>query len=96
MQEIPAGSRSGKHRHMTEEQILIIDGKGYDVHDGQRFDWERGDLVSIPAMTAHQHFSGDPEKPALFLSSMPSVGVDLGLGGIEQLEDAPEYTNDDG
>jgi hypothetical protein len=25
------------------------------------------------------------------LSSMPSVGVALGLGGIEQLEDAPEY-----
>ncbi|HWH78256.1 MAG TPA: cupin domain-containing protein [Candidatus Binatus sp.] len=93
MQEIPPASRSGKHRHMTEEQVLIIDGQGYDVHDGSRWNWERGDLVSIPAMTEHQHFNLDPNKPVLLLSSMPSVGVGLGLGGIEQMEDAPEFAN---
>ena len=91
MQEIPPGSHSGKHRHMTEEQILVIEGRGYDIHDGARWDWERGDLVSIPAMAEHQHFNGDAHNPVLLLSSMPSVGVALGLGGIEQLEDAPEY-----
>jgi len=91
MQEIPPGSRSGKHRHMTEEQILVIEGRGYDVHDGKRWNWERGDLISIPAMAEHQHFNADENDPALLLSSMPSVGVALGLGGIEQLEDAPEY-----
>jgi len=91
MQEIPSGSRSGKHRHMTEEQVLVIQGRGYDVHDGKRWEWATGDLVSIPATTEHQHFNADPDQPALILSSMPSVGVGLGLGGIEQLEDAPEY-----
>ena len=91
MQEIPPGSRSGKHRHMTEEQVLVIKGRGYDVHDGQRWDWETGDLVSIPAMAEHQHFNADENQPALLLSSMPSVGVALGMGGIEQLEDAPEF-----
>ena len=90
MQEIPPGSRSGKHRHMTEEQVLVIKGHGYDIHDGTRWDWETGDLVSIPAMAEHQHFNADPDNPALMLSSMPSAGVALGLGGIEQLEDAPE------
>jgi gentisate 1,2-dioxygenase len=91
MQEIPPGSRSGKHRHMTEEQILVIEGRGYDVHDGTRWNWERGDLISIPAMAEHQHFNGAAKDSVLLLSSMPSVGTDLGLGGIEQLEDAPEY-----
>ena len=91
MQEIPHGSRSGKHRHMTEEQVLVIEGRGYDVHDGKRWNWERGDLISIPAMEEHQHFNADENSPVLLLSSMPSVGVGLGLGGIEQLEDAPEY-----
>jgi gentisate 1,2-dioxygenase len=93
MQEIPPGSRSGKHRHMTEEQVLVIKGRGNDVHDGTRWDWETGDLVSIPAMAEHQHFNADPDLPALLLSSMPSAGVALGLGGIEQLEDAPEYAD---
>jgi quercetin dioxygenase-like cupin family protein len=93
MQEIPPGSRSGKHRHITEEQILVIEGRGYDIHDGSRWDWERGDLISIPAMAEHQHFNADPDHSVLLLSSMPSAGVALGLGGIEQLEDAPEYVD---
>ena len=42
-------------------------------------------------MAEHQHFNADANNPVLLLSSMPSVGVALGLGGIEQLEDAPEY-----
>ena len=78
---------------MTEEQVLVIKGRGNDVHDGKRWDWETGDLVSIPAMAEHQHFNADPDHPALLLSSMPSAGVALGLGGIEQLEDAPEYAD---
>lgn len=91
MQEISPGSRSGKHRHMAEEQILVISGRGYDIHDGKRWAWEQGDLINIPSMTEHQHFNADAQQPVLLLSSMPSVCTDLGLGGIEQLEDAPEY-----
>jgi hypothetical protein len=44
-------------------------------------------------MAEHQHFNADPDHPALLLSSMSSVGVGLGLGGIEQLEDAPAYSD---
>jgi hypothetical protein len=41
-------------------------------------------------MTEHQHFSTG-EDPALLLSATPSHYTFLGLGGIEQLEDAPEF-----
>ena len=44
-------------------------------------------------MVEHQHFNADADHPVLLLSSMPSVGVGLGLGGIEQLEDAPEFAD---
>ena len=90
MQEIPAGGRSGKHRHAAEEQVFVIQGRGYDIHDGERWNWEKGELVAIPSMADHQHFNSDDRQPALLLSSMPSLYTDLGLGGIEQLEDAPE------
>jgi gentisate 1,2-dioxygenase len=74
---------------VAEELILVLEGKGYDIHDGERWNWQQGDLICVPAMTTHQHFSlGD--SPALLLSSSPSVYADLGLGGIEQFEDAPE------
>ena len=32
MQEIPAGGSSGKHRHMSEECVFVVEGKGYDMH----------------------------------------------------------------
>jgi quercetin dioxygenase-like cupin family protein len=93
LQEIPAGSRSGKHRHMAEEQIFVLNGRGYDIHEGERWNWDTGDLINIPPMTEHQHFSTDMENPSLLLSSMPSLCTDLGVGGIEQLEVAPEYAD---
>ena len=32
MQVIPPGSRSGKHRHLAEECLYVVEGSGYDLH----------------------------------------------------------------
>ena len=32
MQIIPPGSKSGKHRHLAEECLYVLEGKGYDMH----------------------------------------------------------------
>jgi gentisate 1,2-dioxygenase len=32
MQVIPPGSRSGKHRHLAEECLYVLEGYGYDLH----------------------------------------------------------------
>ena len=32
MQIIPPGSRSGKHRHLAEECLYVLEGHGYDMH----------------------------------------------------------------
>ena len=32
MQVIPPGSRSGKHRHLAEECLYVVEGFGYDLH----------------------------------------------------------------
>jgi quercetin dioxygenase-like cupin family protein len=32
MQIIPPGSRSGKHRHLAEECLYVLEGRGYDMH----------------------------------------------------------------
>jgi quercetin dioxygenase-like cupin family protein len=29
---IPPGSRSGKHRHLAEECLYVVEGRGYDLH----------------------------------------------------------------
>ncbi len=32
MQIIPPGSHSGKHRHLAEECLYVLEGRGYDLH----------------------------------------------------------------
>lgn len=32
MQVIPPGSRSGRHRHLAEECLYVVEGHGYDLH----------------------------------------------------------------
>lgn len=90
-QELSPGGRSGKHRHVGEEVHKILKGRGYDVHNGARWDWQEEDIVSIPINTVHQHFNADPRHPATFISFQSRIYHHIGHGGIEHLEDAPEY-----
>lgn len=90
IQEIPPGGRSGKHRHVSEEVHFILEGKGYDIHDGTRWDWQKESIVCIPVNTTHQHFNTDPSRPARFLSFQSRFYHYLGHGGIEHMEDAPK------
>ncbi|MEE8472370.1 MAG: cupin domain-containing protein, partial [Dehalococcoidia bacterium] len=91
IQEIPPGGSSGKHRHVSEEVLKILDGRGYDIQDGQRYDWEAEDVVHIPVNTVHQHFNADPQKTARFVSFQSRLFHHVGHGGIEHFEDAPDY-----
>jgi gentisate 1,2-dioxygenase len=60
MQIIPPGSRSGKHRHLAEECIYVIEGRGYDLH--QDSDCEIGDVfewVINPEVKRFEWEAGD-------------------------------------
>jgi len=51
MQIIPPGSRSGKHRHLAEECLYVVEGRGYDLHQDcdveitDRYFWKPQDRV---------------------------------------------------
>lgn len=93
IQELPPEGRSGKHRHATEEVIKVIKGRGHDVHDGTRWDWEAEDVICIPMFATHQHFNDDPKEPAQFLSIQSRFYSFVEHGGVEHLEDAPGYSH---
>jgi quercetin dioxygenase-like cupin family protein len=89
-QEIASGERSGEHRHIFEELLLVIQGRGHDLHEGTHHRWEEGDLICIPPMTAHQHVN-DGKDQVLLISVWPrQPGHEL-LGGIEQISDASDW-----
>ncbi len=52
MQIIPPGSKSGKHRHLAEECLYVVEGRGYDEHQDceveitDEYFWKPQDKVS--------------------------------------------------
>ena len=54
MQIIPPGSRSGRHRHLAEECVYVLEGRGYDLH--QDCDVEITDTYFWKPQTEVQRF----------------------------------------
>ncbi|HXG36625.1 MAG TPA: cupin domain-containing protein, partial [Dehalococcoidia bacterium] len=62
---------SGQHRHQGGLGLFAIEGEGYTVVDGVRFDWQAGDFIMLPIKPngcVHQHFSRRPGEPAKWLA----------------------------
>jgi mannose-6-phosphate isomerase-like protein (cupin superfamily) len=64
IEEYAPGGVSQKHGHVNEAAFYILDGKGYEIHDGVRYDWEAGDVAIVHNNCVHQHHNADPVKPA--------------------------------
>ena len=96
-QEIPAASRSGKQRSQGGVVFVVVEGAGYTVIDGERYDWKKNDVLQLPIKpdgVVFQHFNGSDKEPALLIAAEPNLiattGVDRACG-FEQLEAAPEF-----
>ena len=82
--EIPAGWHTGKHVH-GEEGTHIVEGEGFSVVNGIKYNWSRGSTLWIPFGAEHQHFNtGD--HPARYYSIM-TIHLEhfVGLAKLEQL-----------
>ncbi len=85
---------SGKHNHQGGLVIYVLEGNGYTVVDGERLDWEAGDLLVLPIKRDgcdHQHYNNDATKPAewlafVFYPMWEAVGV-----GMVQKEEHPDW-----
>jgi gentisate 1,2-dioxygenase len=67
MAVLAPGGKSDKHGHMNEAMFYILDGKGHEIHDGARYDWEAGDVAVVENACVHQHFNDDPNRPARYI-----------------------------
>jgi len=64
LEEYGPGGRSQKHGHVNEAAFYILDGEGYEIHDGIRYDWKAGDVAIVHNNCVHQHFNASDVKPA--------------------------------
>ena len=85
------GGKSDNHGHMNEAMFYILDGKGHEIHDGVRYDWETGDVVVVENSCVHQHFNDDPNRPAraLVIKAKP-LYLFMNLIMQEVVDEAPK------
>jgi quercetin dioxygenase-like cupin family protein len=88
----PGGSNRG-HGHQNEAAFYILEGRGYEIHDGQRYDWEKDDLVVVHADSVHRHFNADRDTRALALV-MKAKAAWMYLGLIQQGRGGPAADGD--
>lgn len=72
--EIPPGGVSPPSRHLTEEILYVVSGRGHTnmwLRPGagmQRYEWKAGDLLSPSLNAWHQHFNSSATEPVRYVS----------------------------
>ncbi|MCL5077288.1 MAG: cupin domain-containing protein [Actinobacteria bacterium] len=78
--ELPPGTSNHGHGHQNEALFYILEGKGYEIHDDKRYDWEKGDLVVVHNDSVHRHFNAsDTERALCIIFKAKSQWMFLGL-----------------
>ena len=85
---------SGKHRHQGGLVIYVLEGEGHSIVDGERLDWEAGDLLLLPIRPGgveHQHFNKNPDRPVKWVAFINTAIYEWGASEMVQLERHPEF-----
>lgn len=93
---LPPGGEEGQmwktlgHRHTVEAVIHWLQGHGYSIIDGKRYDWEAGDFICVPMFSWHRHVNS-ADGPAIYVASTTGP-LSQGLGqAVYEDELYPEF-----
>lgn len=85
--EIEPGKANHGHGHQNEAAFYILQGKGHEIHDDERYDWEQGDLVFVHTDSVHRHFNDGDEQALALVFKAKSMWMYFGL--VQQGRSAP-------
>jgi len=89
----PNGRNDG-HGHQNEALFYVLQGNGYELHDGKRYDWNAGDAVAVHNDCVHWHNNPDPEERAVCLVMKPKP-LSIFLGLVQQGKIGTKPAEDD-
>jgi quercetin dioxygenase-like cupin family protein len=85
--ELPPESSNNGHGHQNEAAFYILEGRGYEIHDDQRYEWKQGDLVFVHTDSVHRHFNPHPERAVALVMKAKCTWMFMGL--IQQGRSGP-------
>jgi quercetin dioxygenase-like cupin family protein len=91
--KLPGGSSNNGHGHQNEAAFYILEGAGYEIHDDQRYDWKKGDLVFVHTDSVHQHFNPYDETAVALVVKAKCTFMFMGL--IQQGRGGPIAREDE-
>ncbi|MGV9351437.1 cupin domain-containing protein [Streptomyces spiralis] len=77
--ELPPQSSNHGHGHQNEAAFYILEGRGYEIHDDQRYDWAKDDLVFVHTDSVHRHFNPYDETATALVVKAKSTWMFMGL-----------------
>ncbi|HEY7064588.1 MAG TPA: cupin domain-containing protein [Chloroflexota bacterium] len=87
-------THSGKHRHQGGLVIYVLEGEGYTEVNGERIEWEAGDLLLLPIVPGgveHKHFNRKPGQNAKWIAFIYRPYGDETGSYLEQKEVSPDF-----
>ena len=84
---LPPHTANHGHGHQNEAAFYILEGRGYEIHDDQRYEWSQGDLVLVHTDSVHQHFNPHDEPATCLVIKAKCTWMYLGL--IQQGRSGP-------
>jgi gentisate 1,2-dioxygenase len=87
VQLLRPGLETNAHRHTGSAVYNVVRGKGATVIDGQRFDWNKGDIIAVPPWALHEHRNTSSTEDAVLFSIQDTPVLEaLGLYYEEALD----------
>ncbi len=80
IQTFNPGEHIVQHRHNSYAVYHIIQGTGYTILDGEKFEWERGDTIVCTPWAMHEHVNTGTEPAIQYVfQDMPARAMERNL-----------------
>ncbi|GAA0439560.1 hypothetical protein GCM10008983_15580 [Lentibacillus halophilus] len=75
VQVLKPGEHNEPHRHSNMAIFIVFQGEGYSIVEGEKYEWEKGDVFFAPAWLAHEHCNTSDNEDAILytIQDVPSV-----------------------
>jgi gentisate 1,2-dioxygenase len=82
------GEHTKAHRHTGSAVYHVVKGQGFTVINGQRFTWQKGDIIALPPWALHEHANSSANADAVLFSiqDLPVLSA-LGLYYEEEFKE---------